>query len=106
MRKQIGSSVHSRNADGAAARERDDLAAEALTFLAADPERLGGFFAVTGITVDTVRQAAAAPDFAVHLLDYLAADEQRFLAFASSVGRNPAAIEAIRAALAPSRDDV
>ena len=105
MNKQRGSSVHSRNGGGLDSGELDALAADALTYLAADPERLSGFFGVTGITVETLRHAAGTPDFIAHLLDYMAADARRLVAFSAAVDREPAAIEAIRAALTHARDE-
>ena len=39
----------------------ENLAVQALAFLAADPERLGRFLAVTGIGPDAIRRAAADP---------------------------------------------
>ena len=79
----------------------DTVAAEALTFLAAEPERLRRFLDITGLSPLTLRQAAAAPDFTASLLDYIAADERCLLAFAAESGREPAAIERLRAVLAP-----
>jgi hypothetical protein len=105
VRKQLGSSVHSRNAATLDPADLDGLAGDALTYLAAEPERLDRFFAVTGLTVRTLRDAAGTPAFTAHLLDYMASDARRFVAFAEASGRDPAAVEAIRAALTPSRDD-
>ncbi len=105
MKKHLEASVHSRNAAALESDTLDQLAAEAMTYLAADAERLSRFFAETGITIDTLRCAAGTPDFTAHLLDYLAADERRLVAFAAEVGRDPAAIDAIRAALTRSGDN-
>ena len=105
MKKQIGYPIHSRTGIGRDPAELDRLAADALTYLAADPDRLSRFFAVTGITVETLRHTAGTADFTMHLLDYMAADDRRLVAFAAAVDRDPAAIEAIRAALARPRDE-
>ena len=105
MKKHLEASVHSRNTIALESDALDKLAAEALTYLAAEAERLSRFFAETGITIATLRRAAGTPDFTAHLLNYLAADERRLTAFAMEVGRDPAAIEAIRAALTRSGDN-
>ena len=39
----------------------ENLAIQALGFLAGDPERLGAFLAATGIGPETIRKAAAEP---------------------------------------------
>ena len=78
----------------------DAFAAEALGFLAADPERLRRFLDITGLSVATLRQAAAGPRFAASLLDYIAGDERCLVAFAAETGREPAELERMRHALA------
>ena len=112
MKTPFSSSIHSRNSTSRASSSPrsarpaldeaalDRLAGDALTYLAADPDRFDRFFAVTGLSVNTLRQAAGTPAFVSHLVDYLAADERRLVAFAAETGRDPAAIEAVRAALA------
>ncbi len=66
-----------------------DLAVEALGFLAGDETRLERFLAVTGLGPRTLRSAAAAPGFLVSVLDYLMADEALLVAFAAEAGRRP-----------------
>ena len=84
----------------------DEIAAEVLTFLAGDPERLRRFLDITGLSVATLRHAAAAPGFTASLLDYIAGDERCLLAFAAETGRDPAALAALRQSLAaPPRED-
>ena len=85
---------------GAAAQERaTELAILALTFMAAEPERLNGFLAVSGIGLDSLRAAASEPDFLAGVLDHLLADEAMLIAFAEEQGLDPAAIGRARAAL-------
>jgi Protein of unknown function (DUF3572) len=68
------------------------LALDALTFLAADAERLERFLALSGLSVDNLRAAAAAPDFLAGVLDYFAGDEPLLLAFAANAHHDPADI--------------
>jgi hypothetical protein len=81
------------------------MALEALTFLAADAERLDRFLALSGLSVDNLRAAAAEPGFLAGVLDYLAGDEPLLLAFAANGQRDPADIMRAWALLgAPSED--
>jgi hypothetical protein len=84
----------------------DQIAADALTFLAADPSRLGRFFDVTGLSVAHLREAAGTPAFTAHLLDYLTADAGRLTAFSVEKGYAPEAVEAIRAHLSMPHVDL
>lgn len=59
------------------------LAITALGFIAAEPERLGRFLAVTGIGPDSIRQAAREPHFLAGVLDHLAGDERLLMDFAA-----------------------
>ncbi len=77
----------------------DGLAAQALGFLAADDDRLGRFFAASGVGPDSLRSAAGVPGFAANLLDYLASDEALFRDFADAIGRHPADLDAMRISL-------
>jgi hypothetical protein len=65
------------------------MAIAALTFLAADPERLARFLSVTGLGPHNLRGAAADPGFCGSVLDYLVADEPLLLAFAADAGFAP-----------------
>ena len=65
------------------------LCADALTFLAADPERLSRFLAVTGLGAGNLREAAAQPGFGTGVLAYLADDEPLLVAFAERQGTAP-----------------
>ena len=77
----------------------DQLTAEILGFLAADPARLAAFFEATGLEPGSVRSAARAPGFAASLLDYLGADEALLRTFAQAHGHDPAALDAVRSKL-------
>jgi Protein of unknown function (DUF3572) len=64
-------------------------AVSALTFLAADAERLNRFLSATGLGPDNLRKAAADPGFYASVLEYVAADEALLLAFAADAGLAP-----------------
>jgi LPS sulfotransferase NodH len=75
------------------------LAVQALSFIAADTQRLGTFLAATGIGPERIRAAAAEPNFLAGVLDHLAADDKLLMAFAADAGIEPAQIARARAAL-------
>ena len=60
----------------------EHVAIQALSYIAAEPDRLGGFLAATGIGPDRIRAAAREPGFLGGVLDYLAGDEALLLDFA------------------------
>jgi hypothetical protein len=75
------------------------LAIQALTYIAADGERLGRFLAATGIGPAEIRKAAREPGFLLGVLDHLASDERLLTEFAAEAGFDPADIGKARAAL-------
>jgi hypothetical protein len=77
----------------------ENLAIQALSFLAADPERLGRFLAATGIGPDAIRKAAADPAFLAGLLDHIVSDEPLLVAVAEFAGVSPQTIEVAQATL-------
>jgi hypothetical protein len=86
-------------------RDRDRaeaVAVAALTFLAAEPERLGRFLAISGIAPATVRQLARSPAFLGGVLDYLATDERLLLSVATELEIAPDKIMQAREILSPS----
>jgi hypothetical protein len=90
-----------RGNDAAARRAAAEaLAARALGFLAADPERLGRFLALSGIDPRHIRTAAREPHFLAGVLDHVLADEAGLLVpFAAAEGIAPTEVAAARAAL-------
>jgi hypothetical protein len=72
-----------------------------LSYLAADPERIGRFLAITGLGPENIRSAAGDPSFLPALLDYLLANEKDLLAFAEEMNLDPGSIIAARNLLAP-----
>jgi hypothetical protein len=75
-------------------RKAEALAAQALSFVAAEPERLGRFLALTGIGPEDIRQAAREPGFLSGVLDYVVGDERILKAFAEEAGITPQAVGA------------
>jgi len=75
------------------------LAVAALTFLASEPEHLGGFLAATGIGPTDIRSASRDPDFLTGVLDHFSGNEALLVAFAEQQGIDPAEIERARQAL-------
>ncbi len=67
----------------------EELAIAALGFIAAEPERLGRFPAVTGIDPQSIREAAREPHFLAGVLNHIAADERLLLAFAAESEIDP-----------------
>ena len=59
-----------------------ELAVAALSFLAAEPERLERFLALTGLGPQSLRAAAREPSFLIGVLEHVAGDETLLLAFA------------------------
>jgi hypothetical protein len=60
------------------------IAAEALSFLAADAARLHRFFALTGLDPAAVRARVGDAELLLAVLEYLANDESLLLVFAAS----------------------
>jgi hypothetical protein len=78
----------------------ENVAVAALSFIAADPERLGRFLAATGIGPGDIRAAAREPLFLAGVLDHLSGDEKLLVAFAGEVGTEPGEILRAREQLA------
>jgi Protein of unknown function (DUF3572) len=70
----------------------EELAIQALTYIAGEPERLGRFLAVTGIGPAGIRAASGEPGFLAGVLEHMAADEPLLTGFAAEAGIDPAAI--------------
>jgi hypothetical protein len=81
----------------------EELAIAALGFIAAEPERLGRFLAITGIGPDSIRDAAREPRFLAGVLDHVAADETLLLAFAEQYEVDPDTLMRARELLAGRR---
>jgi hypothetical protein len=92
--------------DSGAGRGRAEaLAIAALSFLAAEPDRLGSFLALSGIGPESIRSAASEPHFLLGVLDHVAGNEALLVAFAEHAGIDPADVARAQTALAaPQRD--
>ena len=75
------------------------VAVQALGFIASEPERLGLFLAETGIGPETLRTAAADPQFLASVLDFVLGDDATVKAFASVSQLHPTNIAAAREVL-------
>ena len=77
----------------------ENLAIQALTFMAGEPERLGQFLAATGIGPEMIRKVATDPAFLAGVLDHVIADEPLLLAVAEHAGIVPQDVEHAQAVL-------
>lgn len=68
------------------------MAVAVLTFLAADPERLGRFFTLTGLDPASLRTSSTTPSFSRAILSYLGTDETLLVGFAHGAGLDPVAV--------------
>jgi hypothetical protein len=75
------------------------VAVQALGFIAGDPERLGLFLAESGIGRETLRTAAADPQFLASVLDFVLRDDATVKAFANVSQLHPTNIAAAREVL-------
>jgi hypothetical protein len=75
------------------------VAVQALSFIAAEPERLGLFLAESGIGPETLRSAAADPRFLASVLDFVMRDDATVKAFAQVSKLHPTNIAAAREVL-------
>jgi hypothetical protein len=81
----------------------EQLAIQALTFLANDAEALSRFLALTGIEANQIRAAAGQPGFLAGVLEYICAHEPLLLGFAEAVGHKPQEIARALEAIAGPR---
>ena len=79
------------------------VALQALGFIAGDPERLGAFLAESGIGPQSLRAAAADPQFLASVLDFVLRDDATVKAFAKESELHPTSIAAAREVLGDPR---
>jgi hypothetical protein len=77
----------------------EQLAIQALEYLAGEPEQLARLLALSGLEPGNIRAAARDPRFLSGILDYLAADEALLVAFAAHAEVPPERIVTARDAL-------
>jgi hypothetical protein len=78
----------------------EDLAIQALNFLATEPQRLSRFLALSGLAPESIRAAAAESGFLAGVLAHLGQDESLLVAFAAEAGVKPADVDRARRLLA------
>ncbi|MHA1545962.1 MAG: DUF3572 domain-containing protein [Alphaproteobacteria bacterium] len=64
-------------------------AAQALRFLASDPDRLARFFSMTGLELESIANAAGDVTFLAGVLDHLLTDEAMVLEFCENLSLPP-----------------
>ncbi len=69
--------------------DAESLALQGLTFLAAEPERMSRFFALTGLGPDELRLWAETPRLQAAVLEHLMGDESLLLVFAAEAAIDP-----------------
>jgi hypothetical protein len=74
-----------------------ELAVAAFEFIAAAPRRLGRFLEMTGIAIESIREAGRDSDFLAGVLDHMSEDESLLLAFCTEIGVNPDEVVRARA---------
>jgi len=76
-----------------------ELAVAAFEFIAGEPRRLGRFLEMTGIAIESIREASRDSDFLAGVLDHICEDEPLLLAFCREIGVNPDEVVRARAVL-------
>jgi hypothetical protein len=84
--------------------DAEAIAVSAFERMAADPDRLGRFLALTGLDPGTLRAAASGPDFLPAVLNHVASDEQLLLDVAQELDLPPERLARARDLLSPEPD--
>lgn len=87
------------------AESAEQIAINALGFIASDPVLLNRFLAITGIEASDIRHAAAQPGFLAGVLQFIAAHEPTLIAFSEAASVPPADIGKALRALPLGNDD-
>lgn len=69
--------------------DAENLAIEALVFLAQQPELLNRFLSLTGIEASSIREAAGEPAFLTGVLQFYLAHEPTLMQFCEASGQQP-----------------
>jgi hypothetical protein len=76
--------------------DAEAVAIRALDGLAASPERLGGFLALTGLSPQSIRDVASSPGFLAAVLDHVTSDEPLLMEISAETGISTEAFAAAR----------
>lgn len=79
--------------------DAEQIAIDALGWMAQDPEIIGGFLGVSGATPEDIRKRAKEPEFLGFVLDYLLSDDAMVMAFSDATGHSAQAPMQARQAL-------
>ncbi len=77
----------------------EDIAVQAFSFVAADPERLERFLSLTGIGASDIRAAASEPGFMLGVMEYIASDDTLVGSFVAEASLSPTTFASAHAAL-------
>ncbi|MBX8811378.1 DUF3572 domain-containing protein [Pseudochrobactrum algeriensis] len=69
--------------------DAENLAIEALVFLAQQPDLMNRFLSLTGIEVSSIREAADEPAFLTGVLQFYLAHEPTLMQFCEATGHKP-----------------
>ncbi|MBM6594198.1 DUF3572 domain-containing protein [Microvirga pudoricolor] len=78
------------------------VALQVFTALSSHGGRLARFMNISGLTPETIRDAAQEPGFLAGILDYVASDEALLLELSKEMDTKPEQIMEARATLSPS----
>lgn len=65
-----------------------------LAWLAAEPEQMGRFLALSGLRADQLRSAAGDPGFLAGVIDFVMGHEPTLMAFCATTAAKPEAVAA------------
>ncbi|RFC64847.1 MULTISPECIES: DUF3572 domain-containing protein [Mesorhizobium] len=83
----------------------EQIAINALGFIASDPVLLNRFLAITGIEASDIRHAAAQPGFLAGVLQFIAAHEPTLIAFSVNASVPPTEVVKALRSLPLGNDD-
>lgn len=86
--------------------EASDITLNLIGFIASDDDRIERFFALSGMTLEDLKDGAQKPEFLGFLLDYALQDETLILDFAAASGTKPENIQRARFALPGATYDI
>ncbi|MBW3098906.1 DUF3572 domain-containing protein [Pseudohoeflea coraliihabitans] len=83
-----------------------EIAISVLAWLADEPDLLGRFLDLSGLTTDTMRQAAREPGFMAGVLHFLMAHEPTLMQYCAASGTRPESVALAHRALAGGGGDI